>query len=139
MVGSSITTAGVRGWSDNAIGQKYSDQLFSMNSYSAYAVAAKLLYNAQYKDKMLTDSSIFDFYNNLIDGDNKREWARWTVYNVSFSQTGWNDRVGLELAYFNQSYKSGGWSLLGGTPAINIDITKEIRMERRIHITALRM
>ena len=115
----------VRGWSDNAIGQKYSDQLFNINSYSAYGVAAKLPYNAQYKDKMLTDSSVFDFYNNLIDGDNKREWARWTVYNVSFSQTGWNDRVGLELAYFNQSYKSGGWSLLGGAPAINIDITKQ--------------
>ena len=117
----------VRGWSDNAIGQKYSDQVFNMNSYSAYGVAAKLQYNAQFKDKMLTDSSVFDFYNNLIDGDNKREWADWTVYNISFSQTGWGDRVGLELAYFNQSYKSGGWSLLGGSPAINIDITKEFQ------------
>ncbi len=119
------SAGGFRGWSDNAIGQKYSDQLFALNSYSAYGTAAKLPYNAQFKDKMLTDSSVFDFYNRLIDGDNKGEWADWNVYNISFSQTGWGDRVGLELAYFNQSYKTGGWSLLGGTPTINIDITKE--------------
>ncbi len=115
----------VRGWSANAIGQKYSDQLFGLNSYSAYAVAAKLPYDAQYKDRMLTDSSVFDFYNNLIDGPNKGEWADWTVYNLSFSQTAWKDRVGFELAYFNQSYKTGGWSLLGGAPTIQVDITKE--------------
>jgi hypothetical protein len=46
---------------------------------------------------MLTDSSVFDFYNNLIDGDNKGATARWTNYNIDLTQNAWGDRVGLNL------------------------------------------
>ncbi len=117
----------VRGWSDGAVGLRYSEQLFGLNNLSAWAVNAKVPFNAQFKDSMLMDSSVFDFYNQLIDGDNKGEWSDWNAFNLSFSQTAFKDRLGLEVAYYNQAYKTGGWSLLGGTPTINVDVTKELQ------------
>lgn len=119
----------VRGPGDNAVGQRYSEILFGLGGYQNYAFNAKLPYYnyAQYKNKMLTDPSVYNFYDNLLDGDNKGEWADWRAYSVSLSQTGWKDRVGLELAYDYQKYDSGNWSLLGGSPAINIDVTKEMQ------------
>lgn len=116
----------LRGPGDNALGQRYSEILFGIGGYQDFAFNAKLPYStfAQYKNKMLTDRSVFNFYENLIDGDNKRSWADWTAYNVALSQTGWNDRVGLELAYDYQKYEGGQWSLLGGAPTISVDVTK---------------
>jgi hypothetical protein len=117
------------GPSNNAVGQRYSEQVFGLTNYQTYATNAKLpFYNyAQYKNKMLQDSSVFDFYHHLIDGDNKGEWAQWDAYNVSLSQTGWQDRVGLELAYDYQKYKNGSWSFLGDAPALNIDVTQVLQ------------
>ncbi len=119
----------VRGPGDNAVGQRYSEIIYGLGGYRDYAFNAKLpFYNfAQYKNKMLTDPSVFDFYNVLLDGPNKGEGAKWDSYNVTFSQTGWGDRVGLELAYDSQDYKGDSWSLLGGAPAINIDVTRQMQ------------
>ncbi len=119
----------LRGPGDNAVGQRYSEVIFGLGGYKDYAFNAKLPYYtyAQYKNKMLADPSVFDFYNTLIDGDNKGETADWTTYNVALSQMGWGDRVGVELTYDYQKYNSGGWSLLGGAPTINVDVTKEMQ------------
>lgn len=116
----------VAGAGDNAVGQRYSEIIYGLGGYQDYAKNAKLPYSdySQYKNKMLTDTSVFNFYDNLIDGDNKREWADWHAYNASFSQTGWKDRVGIELSYDYQNYRGGNWSLLGGSPTINVDVTK---------------
>jgi outer membrane receptor protein involved in Fe transport len=119
----------VRGVGENGVGQRYSEQFYGLSSYSNYAKYAKLPYYmyAQYKDKMLTDSSVFNFYDNLIDGDNKREYANWQTYNLDISQSGWGDRVGLNLTYNREKYNTKDWSLLGSAPAINIDLTSVLQ------------
>ncbi len=76
-----------------------------------------------YKDKSLTDPSIFDFYNLLIDGPNKSEWQKWNAYNVALSQTFFNNRLGFEFVYDHQDFKYGQWgNLLGDSPYIGIEL-----------------
>jgi outer membrane receptor protein involved in Fe transport len=93
--------------------------------YADYARNAGLPYSSVgvYKDMSITDSSIFDFYNQLMDGPNKREWQDFRTYNISLAQTFFDDQMGFELAYNNELYKRGQVSLLSGNrQAIFIDI-----------------
>jgi outer membrane receptor protein involved in Fe transport len=115
-----------KGNSEMAIGQYNPWPLITTTSYSSYASNAGLT-NAKYgiyKNKMLTDSSIFNFYDNLIDGDNKRETANWTAYNLDFTQNGWGDRVALNIVYNYEKYDTDNWSTLGSAPTISVDVTK---------------
>lgn len=73
-----------------------------------------------YKDKVLTDSSIFNFYDKLIDGNNKREWQEWDAYNVNLSQTFFKGRVGFEAVYDYQEYEQGKEG--GVLPRLHVDI-----------------
>ena len=117
-----------RGAGQSAVGQGYSEPLYAFGSYRDFqsnnAAEPNVYMRAMYGDKSLTDRTVFDFYNKLIDGDNKGESADWTTYNVSFSQNGWGDRVGLELTADYQKYNNGNWSVFGASPAISIDVTQ---------------
>ncbi len=119
------TDGTLRGVGESAIGQRYSEMLYGLTNYSTYATNSKLVnyLTGQYKNQSLQDSSVFDFYNNLIDGNTKKEWSDWDAYNISISQMGWGDMVGIELSYDHQELNRGGQSLLGGNPALNIDVT----------------
>jgi outer membrane receptor protein involved in Fe transport len=81
---------------------------------------------AFYSNYSLSDPTVFDFYNNLLDGDNKREYNKWDTFNASVAQTFFNNRVGFELSYFWQNYEDGQTGFLGGEGgdqyAIGIDI-----------------
>ena len=81
-----------------------------------------------YKDVHLQDPGVFDFYNNLIDGDNKWEYSDWDAFNISLSQTFWNNRVGFEFVYDFQDYESGNYSLLGWRPSIGVDVNTHTNM-----------
>lgn len=75
------------------------------------------------KDFNLTDPGLFDFFNNLIDGPNKREWQNSKVFEASIAQTFWNDMVGIEYGRFDENYNNGQLSLLtGSSQAIFIDM-----------------
>ena len=100
-----------------------------IQGYSAYAISENTfnptLYPAAtsgfYKDKSLTDPSIFDFYNNLIDGPNKQEWQGWNAFNISLEQTFLNNRVGVQLVYDRQKYHDGQERNISD-PYISVDI-----------------
>lgn len=78
--------------------------------------------SGQYRAQSMTDSSIFNFYDNLIDGPNKAEWADWEALNLDVSQTAFNERLGINLIYDWQGYNRGGESVLGWQPTIMMDI-----------------
>ena len=67
---------------------------WGITGYSNYATASKEDGNF-YSDYSLSDDSIFDFYNNLLDGDNKKEWQEWNTFNASVAQTFLNNRIGF--------------------------------------------
>lgn len=80
-------------------------------------------YGGIYKARSLTDPSIFDFYNNLLEGENKREWNDFTSFNFTISQTFMHDRLGFEFAYDQQRAEWGRQNLLsddGGVITIDV-------------------
>jgi len=78
-----------------------------------------------WKDKSLTDTSVFDFYNQLIDGPTKKEWQKWDAFNVSVSEMFFNNRVGFEFVADIQNYKDGHYTSLS-SPFISVDIRKNL-------------
>jgi hypothetical protein len=73
-----------------------------------------------YKNYCLTDPSIFDFYNNLLDGVNKKEWQNWTAYNLSVEQSFFNSRLNFQVVYDKQEYGDGSES--NGAGSISVDL-----------------
>jgi outer membrane receptor protein involved in Fe transport len=72
-----LTNAGVpQGSGTNLTGQRYADVFTALGSFNGYANNAKLTNSqyGQYRNMSLTDPTVFDFYNNLIDGPTKNEW-----------------------------------------------------------------
>jgi len=99
------SVAGVQTWS-GAAGRPYS------------AIGA-------YRNETITDPSIFDFYNKLIDGDNKREWSDWDVYTLDLTNTFFDNKIGYNLTYFNEELTRGMWTALGWEGnSLHIDINE---------------
>ncbi len=72
---------------------------------SEIAVNHRVPFAAAYVDKSLVDTSIFDYYNNLLDGPNKNEVRDFDAINVVLNQTYWNNRAGIEVAADKQRYE----------------------------------
>lgn len=68
----------------------------------------------RYFDKTLADSSLYDFYGKLIDGDNKREWQRWNAYNINVIQSFFNERLVLQGVVDHQEYLNGNKGTVHG-------------------------
>ena len=117
-----------RGPGDSIIGQVYSDQFYRLTDLASYATNARLPGAAfgQYRQASLLDPTVFNFYDNLIDGPNKMEFEDWDAFNLDFQQTGWDDRVGVQVTYDSQKYKRGGEALLGN-PSITIDVLRNFQ------------
>jgi len=118
-----INSLGAR---DGGLGYDFNRQV-GINQYSSFAQNAKLPMSefGVYKNLVLTDASIFDFYNNLIDGPNKNEWQDFDVYSLNLTQTFFNDRVGFDLAYNREDYRRGQISLITDwRQAIYVDINE---------------
>ena len=105
---------------------RYSSQFYGINGLNGYANNARLpgYQYGQYKDQSLMDPTIFDYYNNLIDGPTKSEFENWQSYNIDFTQTAFNDRLGLQITVDQQNYNRGGDSYMGYAPSISVDITR---------------
>ncbi len=95
--------------------------------YASYAQNANLVGSDSnvWKDYSLTDDSIFDFYNKLIDGKTKREWQDWHAFNISLEQTLFDNRVGIQLVYDRQDYTEGQERNINN-PYISVDINEYV-------------
>jgi outer membrane receptor protein involved in Fe transport len=118
----------LRGVGDSIIGQRYADVFAQLGSFSQYANNARLpnAQYGQYRNFSLSDPSVFDFYNHLIDGPTKNEWEGWDAYNIELSQTAWDDRFAVQFSYDRQKYERGRQALLGN-PTLNIDILRNFQ------------
>ncbi|MEO5961541.1 MAG: TonB-dependent receptor plug domain-containing protein [Opitutaceae bacterium] len=112
---------GPNGQVDGGIGGLQVNYPFSIASYSSYALGA-INGGSFYSDRSLADTSVFDFFNNLIDGDNKSEWQDWNAGNVAVSQTFFNDRLAFEIVYDYQRYKDGQRVFLGNSDTYKLGI-----------------
>jgi hypothetical protein len=93
------------------------------NKFASQAIAG----GKYYSDISLADDSVFDFYNKLIDGPNKREWQEWEAFNTSIQQTYFNGRLGWEFVFDHQSYEDGQVAFLnGGQYVLSVDINTHL-------------
>lgn len=99
---------------------------WGISTYNAYARGA-IPGGKYYSNVSLSDTSIFDFYNKLMDGNNKHEYQKWQAGNISISHTFLNDRVGFELVYDMQRYQDGQVAMLNGDQyQISVDINSKL-------------
>lgn len=106
---------------DNGIGGLVNQLPQSLGTYSGFALQA-LRGGGSYTVRNVTDRSIYDFFNKLIDGDNSNQWQKWHSSNLAVDQTFLNDRLAFQFAYDTQRYQDGGRALLGGSYSMEIDI-----------------
>lgn len=93
-------------------------------SITARELGLPLAQYGGYKAKALTDRTIFDYKNHLLDGPNKREWRDFEVYNVKLAQTFLGGRVGFEGAIDNQDYQDGQTSPFSWSQGITVDLNE---------------
>ncbi|OAM91193.1 TonB-dependent receptor plug domain-containing protein [Termitidicoccus mucosus] len=80
-----------------------------------------------YKAVTLSDDSIFDFYDKLLEGPNKREWQKFDSVNVALAQTFFNEKLGIEAVYDYQKYEEGMANLLSTwSQALTIDVNSRL-------------
>ncbi|ACB76514.1 TonB-dependent receptor plug domain-containing protein [Opitutus terrae] len=91
-----------------------------MPGYRDYAFEMKLPFASLAKNKFITDTNVFDFYNNLLDGDIKREWYDFNTFDASISQTFFNDQLGFDIGYHDETYKDGGYNPVSDTIFIDV-------------------
>lgn len=98
--------------------------------YNTYSQNSRLPYFntlAPYKPKSLTDDSVFDFYDQLLEGPNKSEFTEFTAYNLALAQTFADDSFGFEIAYDNQDVTFGGLNYVAGdAAAITVDVQSHL-------------
>lgn len=98
----------------------------SIASTSTWAVNSALPYSAGgiFKNNLITNPSIFDFYNKLIDGNTKKEWQRFNNATLNLTQTFLDEQAGFSLDYNKEHYQSGEVAMLGGNVGLFIDPMK---------------
>lgn len=78
-----------------------------------------------YNNKSITDTSIFNFYDKLIDGPNKEEWQNWKTYNVSVVETLFDNRFAIQGIIDHQEFDLGQFGIFGYVePFISVDMDK---------------
>ncbi|MCF3649161.1 TonB-dependent receptor plug domain-containing protein [Synoicihabitans lomoniglobus] len=113
---------GTDGAIDGSIAGLPNARAVGIASYSSYALVSGMPGGSYYADRSLTDPTIFNFYDDLIDGDNKYEHSDWTAANFSFSQTFFNDRVGFEYSQDYQRYSDEQRVFIGNSDTYKIAI-----------------
>jgi len=111
---------------DGTIGGHPFSRPWGISTWNQFARAA-FQGGKYYSDKSLTDETIFNFYDKLIDGDNKREWQEWEAMNLSAQQTYLNGKLGWEFVYDGQDYEDGQVAFLnGGQYNLSVDINTHL-------------
>jgi outer membrane receptor for ferric coprogen and ferric-rhodotorulic acid len=77
-----------------------------------------------YRSSQLQDPSIFDYVHQMPEGPNKREWSNHDIGNAALSQTFFDDRLGLEVAYDRQHALRAAYG--GADDSLTVDINTRL-------------
>ena len=125
MVSEPAGTTGTGGIDENGDydGRVYNyNRMVGIGNYYEYATRAGLPFSefGQYKNFALRDATIFDYYDQLIDGSNKYEWNNFHAYNLSGNLNFMNNMFGVEMVYDYQDYERGNMG--GVSNALYVDM-----------------
>lgn len=91
------------------------------NGAAAYATLKGLPFASRYQDRVLTDTSIYNFYEKLIDGDSKRENRSWTNGKVELTHALFDNKLSYNLQYFAETMDFDRYAALGTNSTIEVD------------------
>lgn len=104
--------------------------MFGITGYNGYATFTNLYQPTNpstlgaaagiYKDKSLTDRSIFNFYDYLLQGPNQGQWQGWDAFNIALEQSFLDNRLGYEVVFDRQNYHDGQDQTLGNWIAVDV-------------------
>lgn len=77
--------------------------------------------SGRWQDQVLTDTTYYNFYDHLIDGNSKREFSGWRTWHADLSHTFFNHTLGYNLQYFRQELDTNRYAALGGASFISVD------------------
>ena len=77
--------------------------------------------SVKYFDQTMSNRNIFDFYNKLLDGPNKKEWQDWNALNVNVVQSLFDNQLTLQLVYAHEDYKRGQEGYVGQGIILDLD------------------
>lgn len=99
-------------------------QWYAVGAYTAQGNSPSFFLNQQFaptgqsytglwRYQELRDPSVFDFYNTLLDGPNKREQSDFRALTATFRQTFFRDLVGFEFAYNKETHNRDNFGMFG--------------------------
>lgn len=75
----------------------------------------------------ILDPSVFDYWNDSIEGPNDTQWNKFHALNLTGVQTYLHNDLGVEVAYDRQNYHDGDWNYVGDPTRLSIDINQNLR------------
>jgi len=91
------------------------------NGLAAYATLKGLPFANRYQDRVLTDTSIYNFYEKLIDGSSKREMRDWTNGRIDLTHSFLNNTLSYNLQYFQEKMDFDRYAALGTNSTVEVD------------------
>lgn len=77
----------------------------------------------KYFDQTMNDRSYFDYFNKLIDGENKSEYQDWDAFSANVTQSLFDNKLNIQAVYAYEQYDRGAEGLLKAlSPTIMLDI-----------------
>lgn len=95
-----------------------------LNGFRSAAALQGLPFADRYQDRVLTDTSIYDFYRNLLDGNSKREGRDWTNGRAELTHSFFDNQLSYNLQYFKESSDFDRYAALGSSSNLQIDAGK---------------
>jgi hypothetical protein len=92
-----------------------------VNGHPAYANALGLPFANRYRERSLTDAGMYNFYDNLIDGDSKREMRDWNLGRAELTHTFLDNKLSYNLQYFRQEMEFDRYAAMGSNSTLRID------------------
>ncbi len=98
-----------------------------VNTLNAYATGIAHPFGSAWSRTSMSDASAFDFFNNLLDGPNKREWSDFHQLRAVIPVTFFDNKVGVEASHFREWSEFGQTTLLSDNARIMVDINAFLR------------
>lgn len=71
-------------------------------------------YSNGFVAQQITDRSIFDYRKNLFNGGTAQQGSDWEIYQASIEGNYFDNRLGFEVSYYEQTFSSWGNNSLQG-------------------------
>jgi hypothetical protein len=95
-----------------------------LNGYGAYATLKGLPFADRYGDRALSDATYYDFFNNLMDGNSKREDREWDTLRADLTHSFFRNKLSYNLQFFQEQMDFDRYAAMGSSSQLRIDASE---------------